>query len=151
MAWRLFIYSLNCRAKGIFLSCSMLSGDYWDFLPDSKLSHPHFPKSKYFMWIVVIQQWYSKCSLEEKRKESPLHQTRLCTYLSELINLEALHLLSLCQGCPQQAFLRQSSQHRAIAVREKENTLVFIATITSSSCFSFKLFLKCLSSLGIFS
>lgn len=91
-----------------------------------------------------------KAPLEGKRKESCLHQTSSCSYLLELISLEALHLLGLCQGTSQQAFWRQSSQHRTIAVRGKESMVVFIATITSWSCFSFDLFLKFLNSLGIF-
>lgn len=59
-----------------------------------------------------------KAPLEEKRKEASLHQISLCTYLSELISLEALHLLILCQGCSQQAFLRQSPR-RGLLLWEK--------------------------------
>lgn len=61
-----------------------------------------------------------KAPSEEKRKASSLRQMSSCSYLLQIISLEALHLLGLCQGTSQQAFWRQSSQQRTIAVRAKK-------------------------------
>lgn len=129
-------------------SRSMLPGDYWDFLSDSRLSQLHSPKSKYCTCTVVAQQCSSESSFGSK-KELSLQRMSSGSYLLELISLEALHLLGLCQGTSQQAFWRQSSQQRTVAVKGKESTALFVSTITSCSCFSFDLRLKFLSSLGI--
>lgn len=54
-----------------------------------------------FVWIVVTQQCWSESSFGIKKRDLFLCQMSYCSYLLELLCLEALHLLGLCQGISQ--------------------------------------------------
>lgn len=95
-----------------------------------------FQRTNIFMWIVVIQQWYSKSFFERKKKGIiSLPDKSLHLSFSELISLEALHLHSLARDAPSRHFWGKVPS-RGLLLWEKKKVLLYLLLLSHPSLVS---------------